>query len=75
MRDEMKKRPFFIPGLVGLAVILVSVLNLLVFPQTSPEQIEGLRSPIIAFEFAETVEEISTLFGRRWFPRANKHDP
>jgi hypothetical protein len=59
----MRKRPFFIPGLIGVAVILVSVLNLLVFPQTSPGQIEGLRSPIIAFEFAKTVEEINTLFG------------
>jgi len=59
----MRKRPFLIPSLFGLAVILVSVISLIVFPQTSPGQIEGLRTPIIAFEFAETVEEINTLFG------------
>lgn len=59
----MKQRPFIIPGLIGSAVIVVSVLSLLVFPQTSPGQINGLRTPIIAFEFAETVAEINTLFG------------
>jgi hypothetical protein len=63
MRDEVKKRPFLIPGLIGIAVILVSVLSLVVFPQTAPGQIEGIRSPIIAFEFAETVDEINLLFG------------
>jgi hypothetical protein len=69
MKDEMRKRPFFIPGLIGVAVILVSVFSLLVFPQTSPGQIEGFRSPIIAFEFAETVEEINTLFGPNGSPK------
>jgi hypothetical protein len=59
----MNNRPFLIPGLIGLAVILVSVISLIVFPQTSPGQIKGFRSPIIAFEFAETDEEINTLFG------------
>lgn len=59
----MKNRPFIIPGFIGLAVILISVISLLVFPQTSPGQIDGFRSPIIAFEFAQTVEEIETLFG------------
>lgn len=59
----MNKRPYIISGFIGLAVILVSVISLFVFPQTSPGQIEGLRTPIIAFEFAETVEEINTLFG------------
>lgn len=59
----MNKRPFFVSGLIGIAVILVSLLSLTVFPQSSPGQIEGIRTPIIAFEFAETVEEINTLFG------------
>jgi hypothetical protein len=59
----MNKRPYLVPGFIGLAVILVSVISLFVFPQTSPGQIEGLRTPIIAFEFAETVAEINTLFG------------
>jgi hypothetical protein len=59
----MNKRPFIVPGFIGLAVILVSLISLFVFPQSSPGQIEGLRTPIIAFEFAETVEEINTLFG------------
>lgn len=59
----MHQRPYLIPGLIGLAVIFVSVVSLMVFPQASPGQIEGLSKPIIAFEFAETVEEIHTLFG------------
>ncbi|MFN2151762.1 MAG: hypothetical protein ACK2T5_09220, partial [Anaerolineales bacterium] len=68
----MRKRPFLIPGLIGIAVIFVSVINLMVFPQTLPGQIEGIRSPIIAFEFAETVAEINTLFGSAGSPeRAN----
>lgn len=57
-----------VPGFIGLAVMLVSVISLFVFPQTSPGQIEGLRTPIIAFEFAETVEEINTLFGANGSP-------
>jgi hypothetical protein len=59
----MKQRPFIISGLIGLAVILMSVISLLVFPQTSPGQIDGIRSPIVAFEFAQTAAEINTLFG------------
>jgi hypothetical protein len=64
----MNKRPFIVPGFIGLAVILVSLISLVVFPQSSPGQIEGLRTPIIAFEFAETVEEINTLFGPEGSP-------
>ena len=64
----MNKRPYILAGFIGLVVIVVSVINLMVFPQTSPGQIDGLRSPIIAFEFAETVEEINTLFGANGSP-------
>ncbi len=63
MKVEMRKRPFIMPGLIGIAVIVVSVISLFIFPQTSPGQIEGFRSPIIAFEFAQTVDEINILFG------------
>ncbi len=59
----MVKRPFFVPGVIGLAVITLSLINMMLFPQTALGQIEGIRSPIIAFEFAETKEEINTLFG------------
>ncbi|MBE2222072.1 MAG: hypothetical protein IAF02_11045 [Anaerolineae bacterium] len=68
MKDVMGKRPFLLSGLLGIAVILVSLLSLIVFPRTSPGQIEGIRSPIIAFEFAQTVEEINTLFGSAGSP-------
>lgn len=59
----MKQRPFIISGLIGLAVILMSIISLLVFPQASPGQIDDIRSPIIAFEFAQTAAEINILFG------------
>lgn len=59
----MVKRPFLVPGVIGLAVITLSLINMMLFPQTALGQIEGIRSPIIAFEFAETKEEINTLFG------------
>ncbi|PID85144.1 MAG: hypothetical protein CSB13_09555 [Chloroflexi bacterium] len=60
---RMKHKPFIISGFIGLAVILISVISLFIFPQTAPGQIAGIRSPIIAFEFAQTVDEIHTLFG------------
>ena len=52
-----------VSGFIGIAVILVSLLSLIVFPQSSPGEIEGFSTPIVAFEFAQTVEEINTLFG------------
>lgn len=64
----MKKRPYILSGLIGLAVIVMSLVNMTVFPQESPGQIAGIGSPIIAFEFAETPEEIYTLFGANGAP-------
>lgn len=59
----MKQRPYLLSGLIGLGVIALSLATLAVFPSSSPGQIAGIRSPIIAFEFAQTVEEVETLFG------------
>ena len=64
----MKQRPYLVSGFIGLAVIALSLINMMVFPQSSPGQIEDIRSPIIAFEFAETPEEIITLFGTNGSP-------
>lgn len=59
----MKQRPYLFSGFIGLGVIALSLVTLAVFPQSAPGKIAGIRSPIIAFEFAQTVEEIETLFG------------
>lgn len=64
----MKKRPYILSGFIGLAVIVMSLVNMTVFPQESPGQIDDIGSPIIAFEFAETPEEIYTLFGASGAP-------
>ncbi len=64
----MGQRPYILSGLIGLAVIVMSLLNMSVFPQQSPGQIDGIGSPIIAFEFAETPAEINTLFGAAGTP-------
>ncbi len=64
----MKKRPYILSGFIGLAVIVMSLVNMTVFPQKSPGQIDGIGSPIIAFEFAETPEEIYTLLGANGTP-------
>ncbi len=64
----MKKRPYLFSGFLGLAVIVMSLVNMATFPQASPGQIDGIGSPIIAFEFAETPEEIYTLFGANGTP-------
>jgi hypothetical protein len=59
----MKQRPFLISGFIGLAVIVMSLVNMRLFPQNAPGQIDGIASPIVAFEFAETPADIEALFG------------
>ena len=56
-------RPFRIAGLIGLGVIAMSVVLLVVNPREAVAFPEGFVSPIVAFEFAQTVDDLRLLFG------------
>ncbi len=56
-------RPFFRTGLIGLALIFMSIVLLFIFPARLPAMPDGFITPIIAFEFVRTVEDVKTIFG------------
>ena len=56
-------KPFIKTGYLGLAVIVMSVLLLFVFPPKAPSLPEGFLTPIIAFEFIKTKSEVIRMFG------------
>lgn len=57
------ERPFLKTGFIGIAVIVMSILLMCVFPSRSPSLPAGFFTPIIAFEFIESTEEVYQLFG------------
>ncbi|MEA3470991.1 MAG: hypothetical protein U9R24_04685 [Thermodesulfobacteriota bacterium] len=59
------ERPFLKTGFIGIAVILMSIVLMTVFPSHSPSMPKGFFTPIIAFEFIESPEEIYQLFGEK----------
>jgi hypothetical protein len=56
-------KPFVKTGYLGLAVMMMSVLLLFVFPPKAPSLPEGFFTPIIAFEFIQTKTEVIEMFG------------
>lgn len=58
-----KHRPFLVSGLVGLAVIVMSLVLLAVFPSKAFRLPHGFMTPIIAFEFIQDKEDVNALFG------------
>ncbi|MFC1850595.1 hypothetical protein ACFL27_10420 [candidate division CSSED10-310 bacterium] len=65
---DLKKRPFGRVGIIGITVVLVSLILVLVFPTKAPGIMDGFITPIIAFEFIETRQEVFQLFGPRNSP-------
>jgi hypothetical protein len=59
----MKNKPFIKAGYLGLAVIAMSVALLFVFPSKAPSLPEGFMTPIIAFEFIQSPDEVFQMFG------------
>jgi hypothetical protein len=59
------ERPFLITGFIGIAVVVMSIVLLSVFPSRSPSLPAGFFTPIIAFEFIESPEEVHQLFGEK----------
>jgi len=57
------KRPFITAGYVGIVLILLGLFLMSTFPRHVPFMAEGFQTPIIYFEFVQTVEETQQLFG------------
>jgi hypothetical protein len=57
------KRPFILAGIIGICVIATSVVLLRVFPGRANKTPPGFFTPIIAFEFIRTPQEVIDLFG------------
>ena len=56
-------RPFMKVGFLGLLVIGMSIVLLMVFPSRAPWMMDGFFTPIIAFEFVQSQNEVYKLFG------------
>lgn len=67
MNDGMK-RPFIPAGIIGICVIMTSMILLVIFPGRGPKLPEGFITPIIAFEFMRTPQEVMDLFGQTGSP-------
>jgi len=61
-------RPFKISGFIGVAVILMLVVLIFVFPPRAQSMVEGFFTPIIAYEFIQTKDEVYRLFGSEASP-------
>lgn len=57
------RRPFLKSGVIGILVIICSLSLLKIFPSRAPEMPDGFVTPILAFEFINTREEVEALFG------------
>ncbi len=58
----MIKRPFIISGQLGLLMLTMTLVFLIGFPQKATWLPEGFFTPIIAFEFIETEQEVIEMF-------------
>ncbi|MCP5095230.1 MAG: hypothetical protein GY943_06740 [Chloroflexi bacterium] len=56
-------KPFLKSGYIGLAVIVVSLILMGINPQEAPKMPEGFTTPVLAFEFVQTEQEVLDLFG------------
>jgi len=57
-------RPFFKSGIIGILLIITSLTLMKVFPSQAPKLPHGFITPILAFEFAISRQEIENLFGK-----------
>lgn len=71
-KGKKMTRPFFRPGLLGLALIAMSIALLFVFPSRLPALPDGFVTPILAFEFVRTVDDVKIIFGPESSPERQK---
>ncbi len=60
---EKMNKPFMKVGILGLIVIGMSIVLIMVFPPRAPWMMDGFSTPIMAFEFVQSPDEVSKLFG------------
>ncbi|RLD65922.1 MAG: hypothetical protein DRI95_07625 [Bacteroidetes bacterium] len=56
-------RPFITAGYVGIILILLGLFLMSTFPKYVPYMADGFQTPVIFFEFVQTVEETQQMFG------------
>jgi len=59
----LDRKPFMKVGFLGLIVIGMSLLLIMVFPPKAPWMMDGFFTPIMAFEFVHSQDEVKLLFG------------
>ncbi|MCP4133074.1 MAG: hypothetical protein GY754_19060 [bacterium] len=55
-------------GYIGIGVILLSLIMGMIFPTEVPALMKGFMTPIVAFEFVETKEDVYLVFGENDTP-------
>lgn len=58
----MKDRPFLISGILGLGAVVMTLVLSAVGPRPVTPLPAGFMTPVLVFEFAETADEVATLF-------------
>lgn len=58
----MKDRPFLISGILGLGAVIMTLVLSAVGPRPAAALPAGFITPVLAFEFAETGDEVTALF-------------
>ncbi len=58
----MKDRPFLISGILGLGAVIMTLVLSAIGPRPVAPLPAGFITPVLAFEFAETEEEVAALF-------------
>ena len=58
----MKDRPFLISGILGLGAVVMTLVLSAVGPRPATPLPAGFMTPVLVFEFAETADEVGTLF-------------
>ncbi|KAA3663848.1 MAG: hypothetical protein DWQ04_08785 [Chloroflexi bacterium] len=59
----MKNKPFFKVGFLGIGVIVASLVLMAINPSEAPKMPDGFSTPILAFEFVVSEQEVVDLFG------------
>ncbi len=57
------RRPFIKSGIIGILVIITSLGLMKVFPSQAPKMPDGFMTPVLAFEFVQSRQEVEALFG------------
>jgi hypothetical protein len=57
------KRPFILVGIIGLLGIVIGMVIGGFFPKSAVKMPDGFKTPVLAFEFIQTKQEVYDMFG------------